>query len=223
MPKYESFIHTFPSIDKLARAPQSKIFRLWQGLGYNRRALFLRDAAREIVERYGGEIPHTPDRLCTLPGIGPATAASIAAFAFNYPAVFIETNIRTVFIHHFFSRRRGSVHDDTIVPLAQQCLDRRNPRKWYSALMDYGAYLKKKAANPSRKSVHYKRQAAFSGSTRQVRGNVLRMVLTHGPQRAQTLYAKCGDDRQRVKSVVDQLVREGFLKKRNARFFLDDR
>ena len=85
--------------------------------------------------------------MLNLPGIGPYTAAAILTFAFNVPTVFIETNIRAVFIHTFFGDRTD-VSDKEILPLIEQMLDRKDPRKWYWALMDYGVMLKKEFANP---------------------------------------------------------------------------
>jgi A/G-specific adenine glycosylase len=174
--KFEPFINALPGFASLARAPLSKVLLLWQGLGYNRRAVNLKRAAKIVISRYDGRLPASPEVLETLPGIGKATAASIAAFAFNIPAVFLETNIRTVLIHHFFKEKK-SVSDADLLPLAQAVLDRKNPRQWYSALMDYGTMLKKQHGNASRRSAHYKKQSRFEGSKRQMRGKILRLLL----------------------------------------------
>ena len=102
IPKYILFTKTFPDLDSLAEAPTRKILELWQGLGYNRRALSLQQCAKTIRKAFQGKIPSQEDTLMRLPGIAKATASEIAAFAFNRPVVFIETNIRTVFLFFFF-------------------------------------------------------------------------------------------------------------------------
>ena len=103
--KYAEFIAAFPDVRSLAAASLDEVLQVWRGLGYNRRALMLKRAAEEIVVRFGGAVPDDPSALRSLPGIGPYTAGAVLAFAFNRPEVIIETNIRTVFIHHFFPDR----------------------------------------------------------------------------------------------------------------------
>ena len=114
--------------------------------------------------------------LLRLPGVGPATAAAVAAFAYGEAHPFIETNIRAVYLHHFFPDRTD-VSDREILPLVEATLDRADPRSWYYALMDYGVELKRTHPNPSRRSRHHTRQSPFSGSKRQLRAQVLRVVL----------------------------------------------
>ncbi|MFC1509819.1 A/G-specific adenine glycosylase, partial [Candidatus Omnitrophota bacterium] len=164
--KYNLFIREFPDFAALAQASLLDVLRVWQGLGYNRRAKALREIAIKVMNDYKGILPSSPDLLKTFPGIGPYTAQAITAFAFNKPAVFIETNIRCVYIHFFFNSRT-EVKDGDIFPVVEQTLDSGNPRKWYSALMDYGVMLKKEHLNPGRKSAHYSKQSRFEGSDRQ--------------------------------------------------------
>ena len=143
--KYEPFIERFPDFASLARAPLGDVIRAWSGLGYNRRALHLRETARIVVSRFDGRLPRGFDDLRALPGIGAATAAEIMNFAFNEPRAFIETNVRAVYIHHFFPGRK-KVADAEILPLVERTLDAKNPRRWFYALMDYGVMLKKSGA-----------------------------------------------------------------------------
>lgn len=208
--KYASFTRRFPSWESLARAGLDEVLSEWQGLGYNRRAKFLHQAAAEIVEHRGGVLPDSPEHLRELPGIGTATAASIAAFAFDCPTVFIETNIRSVFIHHFFPGR-GDVSDQEILPLVRQTLDRRHPGQWYSALMDYGTSLKKAMPNPSRRSRHHVRQSPFEGSTRQVRGRILKLLLDEPGLTARSLTSRVDDPENRTGEILKALVREGMV------------
>ena len=209
--KYNQFIRVFPTIRKLAKAPVDKVLRTWQGLGYNRRALMIHRYAQVIIKDYKGVLPDTPEELQKLPGIGKATAASICVFAFHKPLIFVETNIRTVFIHEFF-RDRKDITDDELIPLIQQTLDKKNPCKWYSALMDYGSYLKKNNPNPSRKSAHHTKQSRFEGSDRQIRGKILRLLLSQKSLTFKKINAELQADPQRLKRILQGLSREGFIK-----------
>jgi len=136
--KYKEFIAAFPAFPSLARAPLREVLRVWQGMGYNRRAIALRKIAQRVVAEYDGGLPDSVATLRTFPGIGAATAGAIVAFAFNKPTVFLETNSRRVFLHVFFAGRQR-VKDSDILPLVETTLDREKPRQWYYALMDYGA------------------------------------------------------------------------------------
>lgn len=206
--KYAEFMRAFPTLQSLAEAPTDQLLKVWQGLGYNRRALNLRKAAQAIITHHQGSVPETLEALDALPGIGPATAASISAFAFNKPVVFIETNVRSVFIHFFFPGQT-EVADKDILPLVEQALDRTNSRKWYSAIMDYGTVLKKQVTNPSRKSKHYTKQSKFEGSERQLRGKVLKILTKQSKIETQKLKSELGDTR--LENVLEQLTAEGFI------------
>jgi A/G-specific adenine glycosylase len=215
--KYLEFIAAFPNFKALAQAPLREILQVWQGMGYNRRALFLKKIAEQVTEKYNGRLPGTADALLGLPGIGRNTAASIVAFAFNKPVVFIETNIRSVFIHCFFSDQ-DDVHDREILPLVEQTLDVNNPRDWYSALMDYGVMLKKKLPNPSRKSVHHQVQGKFAGSNRQVRGRIITLLTRNQQLTEAEIIKNLQLSSERVKSNLKQLQQEGFIKKKGRTF-----
>jgi A/G-specific adenine glycosylase len=177
---WSRWMKKWPTPEALHRASMEEALREWNGLGYNRRGRYLKECARIISTALGGEVPRTPGGLSVLPGIGPYTAGAIACFAYNYPSVFIETNIRAAALHFFFEGREG-VKDQDIFPLLEEVLDRKNPRKWYWALMDYGAALKKLTPNPGRRSAHYTRQSPFEGSLRQIRGSVVRALVSRGP------------------------------------------
>jgi len=207
---YPAFLERFPDVTILAAASLSDVLAAWQGLGYNRRARNLRESAVLITQEYGGEIPDDDAKLQVLPGIGPATASSIRAFAFNAPVVFIETNIRRVFIYFFF-QGQDEVHDRDILPLVKAALDLENPRRFYSALMDYGTMLAKIVTNPNRKSTSYVRQSTFEGSDRQIRGEILRVLLSRRSLTIEDLVATVGGDSERVIRMLGALEDEGFL------------
>jgi len=210
--KYPAFIDAFPDFPSLAKAPLSDILAAWQGMGYNRRAISLQKCAQLITGEYNGTLPQDPDILATLPGIGRATAASVCAFAFNMPVIFIETNIRRVFIHSFFPAD-ALVRDIEILPLVKKALYRKNPRIWYWALMDMGSALKKTVPNPNRRSTQYTRQSAFAGSDREIRGKIIRTLLLHPCQDIEDLIRNTGDDKERVQRIISSLEKEGFLKR----------
>jgi A/G-specific adenine glycosylase len=211
--KYKMFIKTFPDFHSLNRASLAQVYSLWQGLGYNRRALALKRIAQTVVDEYAGQLPDTVEKLSSLPGIGAATASSICAFAFNKPTVFIETNIRASIIYWFFKRRR-TVDDSEIIALAEKVIDKDDPRKWYSALMDYGTMLKKKHPSLSRKSAQYKKQSPFQGSRRQLRGKILKILLENPGQTEISVLKKLGSGhKEALHAIIGELIREGFIKR----------
>lgn len=203
--RWQRWLERFPTVDALAAAAPSDVLEEWQGLGYNRRALSVHRAAQAISEA-GGVFPQDPKELVKLPGIGPATAAGIRAFAFNLHGVYLETNVRTVFLHELYPQAEG-VPDSELVPLveltcpasvsgavnvdgaagadavvdtaAESDETELTPRSWYYALLDYGAYLKKTIPNPSRRSKSHVKQSRFEGSHRQKRAELLRVLLAH--------------------------------------------
>ena len=210
MEKYGLFLARFPDVVSLAKATLKEVLEVWQGLGYNRRAISLMKLAGIIVSEYQGELPADAEELMKLPGIGHATAGCLLAFAFRIPSVFIETNIRRVFIHHFFQDREG-IHDNEIMPLVEATLDRSNPRDWYYALMDYGSQLKKAIENPNKKSAHYTRQAPFEGSDRKIRGAVLKSLVRKTSMTEEDMIIAIGIEKERIKKILSALVKEGFI------------
>ncbi len=219
IPKFSAFIARFPDPASLAGAATADLLAAWQGLGYNRRALFLQRAAAEIVDRFGGVVPHDPLHLASLPGIGPHTAAAIAVYAFDTPQSYIETNIRAVFIHHFFADA-AAVSDADIAPLFAVSFDRAHPRRWCSALMDYGTSLKKTAGNPARRSAHHVTQSRFEGSDRQVRGALIKVLLAAKGLSPPGLAEATGFDGERITPIIEGLAREGFVKKVRGKWML---
>lgn len=213
--KYPEFIDRFPDFRALAQAPLKDVLFAWQGMGYNRRGMYLHRAAHIIVQDHGGMLPNDPVLLDALPGIGAATASSICAFAFNSPTIFIETNIRAVFIHFYFNGRE-KVHDKEIMPLVETALDKNNPREWYYALMDYGVLLKKSVINPSRKSAHHTKQSKFEGSDRQIRGMIVKILTNcEEPIKQEKIMGMINKDHARVLKIINQLIDEKFIFREN--------
>ncbi|MBU1008083.1 A/G-specific adenine glycosylase [Candidatus Dependentiae bacterium] len=213
--KYDTFLHVFPSFHALARAELFDVLRAWQGLGYNRRAKFLHQSAKEIISTYDGEIPKDVNLLRKLPGIGTATAGSIAAFAFNKPTVFVETNIRAVLIH-LFLQNKDNIPDKKLLYLAQQTLDKKNPRIWYYAITDYGVHLKSQGINPINKSKSYTKQSKFEGSTRQIRGKIIKLLLSDTTLTKEQVLKRIKLVRTEIKAsqiekIINKLVEEKIL------------
>ncbi len=219
--KYQEFLERFPDLPTLARASWPEVLAAWQGLGYNRRALALKRLAREVMETWGGELPTREKDLRSLPGIGPATAGALMAFAYEKPVAFIETNIRRVFLHFFFPGQQG-VKDREILPLVAKTLDPRQVREWYYALMDYGTMLKKTGADSNRRSAHYARQGPFPGSNREVRSLILRALL-QGPVPTRELAQAIGRQENRTRAALGQLQTEGFVEEEGESLRLAER
>jgi A/G-specific adenine glycosylase len=204
IPFYTAFLKKFPTIKKLAYAPRKDVLRMWQGLGYNRRAKMLHDTAHIVCTHHNGRLPKSYEQLIALPGVGDYTAKAIRTFAYNEPEVMIETNIRAVFLHHFFPDEER-VPDTQLLPYIADALKTEDPRVWYAALMDYGTHLKKHYVNPSRKSKHHTRQKPFKGSDREIRGAILRAVL-RGEKVATLPFEK-----KRIRAQYAALKKEGLL------------
>jgi A/G-specific adenine glycosylase len=221
IPFFKNWMSHFPNIQTLANASQVEILQHWKGLGYNSRALRMKKCAQVITEQYGGVFPREKSIIETLPGIGPYTAGAIIAFVYNHPTVIIETNIRRVFIHHFFNDREH-VTDQEILDLVEKTLPEKDFRTWYWALMDYGSYLGRtlnilgKKYNPNVQSKHYHKQSKFTGSDRQIRGKILEILLQEKNNTITITKLKRGIgeltiDNERVQKILNQLQEENFI------------
>lgn len=225
--RWEQWLDVFPTPAALAASPLPPVLELWQGMGYNRRALNLKRCAEELVGRFGGEVPRGHDELVSLPGVGPATAAGVRVFAFSEPDLYLETNVRAVFLHELFEGQ-DDVSDARIRPLvAASCPRDASVREWYYALLDYGACLKRTFPNPSRRSKQHVRQSRFEGSHRQKRAYLLRRVLEE-PATTEELAADLNDAEGKagrpelgadeVTAILAELEAEGFVVARDGRW-----
>lgn len=212
--KYPLFVSKYPDFRSLAHARLRSLYTVWQGMGYNRRALALKNIARIVVNPpYHGNLPQDKDELMALPGVGQSSAGALLAFAYHKPAVFIETNIRRVFIHFFF-QGEGRVSDHEIIPLIKRTLDRKDPRHWYYALMDYGSALRNLKDNPNVKSAQYKKQSPFAGSNRQIRGAILRTLSEQEKITTKRLADQLSIPHDKIIKIIDLLCEEGFIAKK---------
>jgi A/G-specific adenine glycosylase len=219
LPKYNEFIERFPTLESLAKASPKSVLAAWSGLGYNRRALYLHNTAKILTEKFGGRVPQSKEALSTLPGVGKNTAGAIYSFSFNKPSVFIETNIRSVFLHEWFPKRK-IVSDKEIFPLIEKTLPKKDFRAWYYALMDYGAYLKKSFPNPSQRSAHHTKQTPFKKSNRYARGVIVKTLLSEKSLSKEALCKKTSLEKKVIEKNLAALQEEGFLVRKEKEFSL---
>jgi A/G-specific adenine glycosylase len=224
--KYQEFLKKFPNITSLAQATKPEVLTLWQGLGYNRRALFLKKTCETLLEQslqkssnarqtsrlHKPQFPTSREELVKLPGIGQSTAGAILNFSFNTPTAFIETNIRAVFIYHFF-KETSSVSDIHIHELIEETLKHKkqkvNPREWFYALYDYGSMLKatlgKKKTALHKQSKHYNKQTSFKGSNREIRSSILKLFIEVKDSKARTDLHKGISETYIISSMLNRL------------------
>jgi len=217
MQKYQAFTQHFPSSCVLAQASLREVLSAWSGLGYNRRAKMLHEAGRTICHKYGGVVPKTYKDLMCLPGVGPYTANAVCTFAYNIPVPMIETNIRTVLLHHLHAGE-VNVSDNILLKEVEQLLDKAHPREWYWALMDYGAYLKREGVKTNMQSNHYRKQTKFEGSDRQVRGAIVRVLAKDGNKTKKQLQVHLVHPVAQVEKQLDALVQEDVVRCKNGKY-----
>lgn len=208
--KYNEFLKLFPSWRALSDATPADVVKVWMGLGYYRRAFNLHKAARGVCLDYGGKPPRTVDALKRLPGIGDYTAAAVATFAFGEVAPMIETNIRSVYLHVFFSGVSG-VSDREVLAKVADTIYAKDPRAWFYALMDLGVELKKRSKGINKRSKHHARQSKFEGSQRQVRAAVLKCVVEQPEVHEKELRKLLTYDARKVAKALSDLKSEGLI------------
>lgn len=208
IPKFEAFIARFPDEVVLAAASLSEVLTLWSGLGYNRRAKYLYDAAAMITDELHGVFPTTYDGLIKLPGVGPNTAGAIMAYAYSQPVVFIETNVRTVYFTHWFDGQT-EVDDRDLRGAVAATIDHEQPREFYWALMDYGSWLKRQGSSRLTMSRHYKKQSPLKGSIREVRGQIIRLLTVADVPLDDLMNRYDGDER--FAPALEGLMRDGLI------------
>jgi len=225
-PAYRAFLERFPTIRALARAPRPEVIRAWSGLGYNRRAVTLSEAARSLVRDHDGRIPRKPATLERLPGIGPYTAAAVASLAFGVPVAAVDTNVRRVIARVHLGLEPHEAAASEIATFAHAWLDRRDPGAWNSALMDLGREVCRPRprceACPLARGCHFRaagatggrgpaRQGRFEGSTRQVRGAVVRVLRARGTISLGRLSDEIGLPEDRITPALAGLMADGLV------------
>ncbi len=217
IPKFLAFMQRFPTVNSLAESSLADVLVLWSGLGYNRRAKFLWQAALEVSLRFDGQLPQTQKELVSLPGIGPNTAAAILNYAYEIATPFVETNIRTVYFHHFFDGHDG-VDDKELLEVVERTQDSEHPREWYWALMDYGSSLKTTVGGRLDMSKHYKKQSPLAGSPREMRGRIIRELTLNSL--SEEALKRAVDADERFEPAIKDLNREGMIEQVEGRWRL---
>lgn len=201
--KFNMWMKQYPSLTSLSKASLTDILILWQGLGYQRRAKALYEISHRVTR-----IPKTFESLCALPGVGPYTASAVCAFAYNnFTLPVLETNIRTALIERFHKHMSNVadtlLYDDLRRLESLPSVANVGACVWYSALMDYGAYLKAHKISHNIKVKGYTNQSKYKGSLRELRAKTLFAIIHK---------TKYPDD-ARTQQVLDALLQEGFIQK----------
>jgi A/G-specific adenine glycosylase len=229
LPRYHAFMQRFPTPESCARAPRADVVRAWDGLGYNRRAVHLHEAARAVVD--AGSFPSTLGGLMALPGVGPYTARAVLAYAFEVDAAVVDTNVARV-LARFHGRRltakeaqaaaddllpadRAWAWNQAIMDVGAQCCRTRQPRCDACPLAAACAWrgAGRSAPDPAVGSAHVSgRQAPFTGSDRAGRGRLVG-ALRRGPVDVDGIGAAIGwpDDAERIATVLAGLVADGLV------------
>lgn len=210
IPKFTEWMKRYPTLAKLRESNLQEVLVLWQGLGYQRRAKALYTIAEQV-----DTLPKTFDELLNFPGIGRYTASAVCAFAYDsFAHPMLETNIRTALIETFHKNlteiNDSVLYTDLLRLEGYDQVHSHGARTWYYALMDYGAYLKSIKVSHNKKSKGYAKQKPYKGSTRELRAKIL-FAVAKGDSLP-------GD--KRLQSVLDQLVGEGFILKKNRKYIV---
>ena len=205
IPEYQDWIQQWPNFKALAKTDRSGVLKAWQGLGFNRRAKFLHQSAQKVMDEYNSRLPESRAELKKLPGVGSYTSGALMAFCFNEPLLFIETNIRAVYLHHYFPEKE-EVSDTEIKTKLGETMPENDVREWYYALMDYGQFIKKTEGNPNTRSKTYNTQSQFAGSNRQLRSQLLRFVLNNEPVSLEQINDNLQPETDRQKSIKENLA-----------------
>lgn len=223
---YPGFLRRFPTVVSLARASRATVLRAWGDLGYNRRAIALSEAARMVLREHGGRFPHEIHALDRLPGVGPYTAAAVAALAFGEPVAAVDTNVQRVVARVHLGAEGHESAPAEIASLAASWVDRRDPSSWNQALMDLGRQVCRPRPRcdlcPLARVCRFRaagatprpsprRQGPFEGSTRQVRGAVVRALRDERSATLGGLARLTGFDLGRVAVAVSALAADGVV------------
>ncbi len=221
------FMESLPTVDACAGAPRAAVIALWGGLGYNRRAGYLHDAARAILEGFDGRVPSDPDTLRRLPGVGAYTANAVASFAFGVRVGVLDTNVGRILARALANRPLGRSEAQR---LANELVRGRDSAAHNQAMLDLGAQFCtatprcrtcpvasrcawRAAGGPDpalRSAAVSVRQSAFAGSDRQCRGRII-AVLRDGPANLDALLARVAEPRERVDRLLAALVGDGLV------------
>jgi A/G-specific adenine glycosylase len=227
-PAYTSFVQRFPDVRALAAAKRGAVLRAWDGLGYNRRAVSLSEAARRIVRDHDGRVPGDPSALGRLPGVGPYTAAAVASIGFGLPVAAVDTNVRRVVARAVLGRPPGATRGPDVLAAAAAWLDPRDPGRWNQAVMDLGRTVCRPAprcdacpivagcrwvaaGSPLGAAGRARRPETFEGSSRQARGLVVGALRRSPTLTLRSLGSRTGLPDDRLADAIGSLARDGIV------------
>ena len=217
LPKYREFIERFPTVVDLAKATSADVLRIWKGMGYNRRALYLHRTAKIICDQYNGHFPINYELLTTLPGLGTYTARAILVFAFKQEVPLVDTNIRQIITHFFFNDQPQK--ESVIEEVARQLVPSGKSWEWHQALMDYGALRLARARSGSLIKASRRTSVPFKDSNRFFRGRIIDR-LREGDIRESKLASefkkKYGKSDDFLKSILQELEADGLISRSKA-------
>lgn len=227
-PSFLSFLTRFPDVSTLAAASRADVLRAWSGLGYNRRAVALHEAARAIVRDHRGSVPRDVSALERLPGVGPYTASAVASIGHGEPVAAVDTNVRRICARVSHAAEPDEVPAAALAADVDRWLDRSDPGAWNQALMDLGRFVCRPAPRcdecPLSTACRFRRagrtarpsgrrQPPFEGSARQIRGAVVRLLRERRWATEATIARRTGHPPRDVRSAVAALVAEGILER----------
>lgn len=228
VPVFRDFLARFPTVRALATSSRRDVVRAWDGLGYNRRAVWLSEGARAIVREHGGLVPRDPATLRTLPGVGPYTAAAVSSIAFGEPVPVVDTNVRRVVARVHLGVDGRETRDREVREIARAWLDRDDPVTWNQAVMDLGREVCRPRPRcgicPLGRVCAFRTSGtfatrvprvadAFEGSSRQVRGAIVRALRSRETLSPRLLAVETGLDAERVEAAVDALAADGLVER----------
>ena len=219
--RYAEFIEAYPTVKDLAKASTSDVLKTWKGMGYNRRALYIKKAAQTVVDQYKRVFPKSEQELVKLPGLGKYTARAILVFAYGQEIPLVDTNIRQIITHFFLTNHpqgpalkglKGRTLEKEVEDIARQLVPLGKSWEWHQALMDYGALRLARARSGQARSV--RSQTPFKESNRFYRGRVIDR-LREGEVSKNKLIAdfqkEYGKSRIFLNTITTGLERDGLL------------
>jgi A/G-specific adenine glycosylase len=226
IPAFTAFLVRFPTVRSLAAASRADVLRAWAGLGYNRRAVALHEAARRIRDDHGGRVPREIASLRALPGVGPYTASAVASIAFGEPVAAVDVNVRRVTARFLRAAEPAELSAAEAAADAAAWLDRDTPGEWNQSVMDLGREVCRPVprcdrcplalgcsfrASGRRAVPGGRRKGRFEGSRRQVRGRVVAVLRDQASADLRTLAHAAAVPAERVRQVLEALVRDGLV------------
>lgn len=213
--KFQTFLQAFPTAAALADASRASVIKAWAGLGYNRRALYLHECAKQIVTKFDGVLPRDPEQLMELPGIGPYMCRSVLIFAFNQDVAAVDTNIRRILIAEGFATQKTSPKD--MQKIAERVLPHGRSRDWHNALMDYGSLVLTSQGTGIKP---LSKQSSFYKSFRWYRSKVVKLIIKEEEVTVARIARELEKEKEFVAQVIESLRKDNLISLRGKKITL---